>query len=135
MRAPRELPRQGERIPGVCAYVFRLPARLRLWLFIVSERCSEYCPRRLPLSGSFQTSHGVGASGIAPPDHNDGYFLTYFVTPLSCASAVYILPAASTAMPSPMAPSTEPGVAWAGINIVTFPSFRLPMRIPLFQPG
>jgi hypothetical protein len=38
------------------------------------------------------------------------YCLTYFVTPRSCASAVYTLPAASIAMPSPIAPSVEFGI-------------------------
>lgn len=37
------------------------------------------------------------------------YCLTYFVTPRSCASAVYTFPAASIAMPSPIAPSAEFG--------------------------
>jgi hypothetical protein len=63
------------------------------------------------------------------------YFLTYFVTPLSVASAVYKLPAASMAIPSPIAPSGEFGVTWAGTNIVTFPSFKPPIRIPRCHPG
>jgi hypothetical protein len=46
-----------------------------------------------------------------------------------------MLPAASMAMPSPIAPSGEFGVMWGGIEIGTFPSFTLPIRIPLCQPG
>ena len=37
------------------------------------------------------------------------YCLTYFVTPRSCASAVYTFPVASIAMPSPIAPSAAFG--------------------------
>src|SRR5262249_51314544 len=62
------------------------------------------------------------------------YSLTYFVTPLTVASAVYRLPAASMAIPSPIAPSGE-SVLCGGTNVVTLPSFKLPMRIPLSQPG
>ena len=34
-----------------------------------------------------------------------------------------------------MAPSGEFGTAWGGMNTVTLPSLRLPMRTPLNQPG
>src|SRR5690348_17826049 len=62
------------------------------------------------------------------------YSLTYFVMPRTVASAVKILPALSMAMPSPMAPSGE-SVLCGGTKIVTLPSFRLPIRMPLSQPG
>src|ERR1700704_2350911 len=62
------------------------------------------------------------------------YSLTYFVTPRTVASAVNRLPAASMAIPSPMAPSGV-SVLCGGTKIVTLPSFKLPMRIPLSQPG
>src|SRR5689334_15269842 len=62
------------------------------------------------------------------------YSLTYFVTPLTVASAVKRLPALSMAIPSPIAPSGV-SVLCAGTNIITLPSFKLPIRMPLSQPG
>src|SRR4030095_12008885 len=38
------------------------------------------------------------------------------------------------AIPSPMAPSGA-SVLWGGTKIVTLPSFKLPMRMPLSHPG
>src|SRR5580704_4645006 len=81
-------------------------------------------------------------SAIAPVDRRhvplhsltSFYFNTYFVTPRTVASAVYRLPAASSAIPSPIAPSGV-SVSWPGMNIVTLPSLRLPIRMPFFQPG
>jgi hypothetical protein len=55
--------------------------------------------------------------------------------PFSCASAVKMLPAASMAIPSPIVPLIELGAACGGMKIVTLPSLRLPIRMPLSQPG
>src|SRR6185295_17928356 len=62
------------------------------------------------------------------------YFLTYFLTAFGPTSAPYMLPAASTAIPSaalvPVAFSSG-----SGMKPRIFPSFRLPQRIPRFQPS
>jgi hypothetical protein len=46
-----------------------------------------------------------------------------------------MLPAVSMAIPSPIVPSIELGAACGGMKIVTLPSLRLPIRMPLSQPG
>src|SRR5689334_13711582 len=78
------------------------------------------------------------AVGVSTNHKLRSHLFTYFFRSFGPTSALYTLPSASAATPSPALVLVKSGrmrVSGSGMNDFTEPSFALPMRMPRFHPS